>query len=56
MMTSTDDRIILARYLVEDNTKDYVIFNQDETANINIIKSVFKKLIGPYKLFDEKEE
>ena len=41
--------------MIEDNDQDYVIFDEELTTDIHIIKSVFKKLIGNIQLIDEAD-
>jgi hypothetical protein len=45
----------LARYLVEDNAEEYVTYDEQLKADRNIIKSVFKKLVGRYQLYTDDE-
>lgn len=47
---------IIARYLIEDNTSDFVLYNEYLSNDSGVIKSVLKKLIGKYELFSEEEE
>jgi hypothetical protein len=46
---------LLARYLVEDNTEEFITYDEFISADRNIIKSVFKKLVGRYTLFQDDE-
>jgi len=50
-----DKRQLLARYLVEDNSEEVVTYNEELSADCNIVKSVFKKLVGRYTLFSEAD-
>ncbi|CAD8151382.1 unnamed protein product [Paramecium pentaurelia] len=47
---------LLSRYLVEDNSEDYLIYDQDRTNQTTIIKSVMKKIVGKYEILDNEEE
>ncbi len=48
--------MLIARYLVEDNNQDYIIFNVNATNSLLIVKTIFKTLIGKYKILTEAEE
>lgn len=41
-MMEEKERLLVARYLIEDNTEDYVLHNLMNSNSIKIIKSVFK--------------
>lgn len=47
-----EDALLVARYLIEENSEDWVYFDENETREISIVKSIFKNLIKSYKLFD----
>ncbi|CAD8148051.1 unnamed protein product [Paramecium octaurelia] len=47
---------LLSRYLVEDNSQDYLIYDQDRTNQTSIIKSVMKKIVGKYEILQNEEE
>ena len=38
--------IKLCRYLIEDNNEDYIKFNLHAKQDINIVKTIFKQLVG----------
>lgn len=46
---------LLARYLVEDNQEDFLIYDEERFNDVTIVKSVLKKLIGKYQLFEREE-
>ena len=54
-MTNAENITMVARYLVEDNMEEFILFDPYRTQDKIIVKSVFKRLIGQYKLFDESE-
>ncbi|CAD8121289.1 unnamed protein product [Paramecium sonneborni] len=56
MMVEEKERILVARYLIEDNTEDYILFNQLNSNSVSIIKSVLKQLLGKYQLFSKQEK
>ena len=56
VLKEADKRVLLARYLIEDNSLDYVFFDNNLKASVAVIKSVLKKTLGSYKLFTEKEK
>lgn len=49
-------RTLLARYLVEDNSEDFVHFDECVATDLTIIRSVLKKCLGGYSLLEESEE
>ncbi len=56
-MDSEENAILLARYLIEDNNEEYIIFDEYRISEIDPVKNIFKKFIGPYELLTpEKEE
>ena len=56
VVKEVDKRVLLARYLIEDNSLDYVFFDNNLKASVAVIRSVLKKTLGSYKLFTEKEK
>lgn len=40
---------------MEDNAEEFVAYDESLSADRNIVKSVFKKLVGRYTLYDESE-
>ncbi|CAK82958.1 unnamed protein product (macronuclear) [Paramecium tetraurelia] len=52
---SYDQRKLIARYLVEDNNEDYVVYDALKGNDTQIVLSVFKQLIGKYELFTKRE-
>lgn len=55
-MSDLESNLLLARYLVEDNDNDYVKFNYQAHINIDVIKSRFKTIVGPIKVYSNEEE
>ncbi|CAD8164827.1 unnamed protein product [Paramecium pentaurelia] len=51
-----DESSLLARYLIEDNTEDHILYDRQRTQTKIIIKSVYKKLLGEFNLFNESEK
>ncbi|KAM3144405.1 hypothetical protein pb186bvf_003569 [Paramecium bursaria] len=51
-----DDALILARYLVEDNNEEFVQYDTQKQQKKFIIKSVYKKLLGEFKLYSQEEK
>ncbi|CAD8062062.1 unnamed protein product [Paramecium sonneborni] len=47
---------LFSRYLVEDNSEDYVIYDQDRKNKTSIIKSVMKKIVGKYEILSNEQE
>lgn len=46
----------MARYLIEDNTENNIEFDLDRTNKMHIVKSIFKNLVGNFKLLSIEEE
>lgn len=55
-VSDLESNLLLARYLVEDNDNDYVKFNYQAHINIDVIKSRFKTIVGPIKVYSNEEE
>ncbi|CAK70531.1 unnamed protein product (macronuclear) [Paramecium tetraurelia] len=55
-MQQQKQALLLARYLIEDNTQPYVEFTPLQTNDNCVIKSVLKNIIGKYQLFDIQSE
>lgn len=47
---------LLARYLIEDNTQDWVDYDEDMTSQFQMVRSIFKQLIGKYRIYTADEE
>lgn len=45
----------MARYLVEDNAEEIITYEEELGADRNIVKSVFKKIVGRYTLYEAAE-
>ncbi|CAD8156115.1 unnamed protein product [Paramecium octaurelia] len=56
IMNDEREKLLVARYLVEDNTQDYVLHSLKNSNSISIIKSVLKQLLGKYELFTNSEK
>lgn len=48
--------MLVSRFLIEDNTDDYIIVDENRTQDTTIIRDVFKKLVNKYVLFTSEEE
>ncbi|KRX00182.1 hypothetical protein PPERSA_10681 [Pseudocohnilembus persalinus] len=48
--------LLLARYLVEDNKEDKIIFDEEMAVNLPTVRSRFRYLIGEFKLFSAQED
>lgn len=46
----------MARYLVEPNEEEYLLFDLNREQEMVIIKSVFRKLVGYYTPLEEEDE
>jgi len=51
-----NNAILLARFIVEPQDEETIVFDQNRSQDLSIVKNVFKKLVGNYKLLDEDEE
>ena len=45
--------LLVSRYLIESNEEDYVYIDTTRISEINIVKSVFRKLVGAYVIDEE---
>ncbi|CAD8082922.1 unnamed protein product [Paramecium sonneborni] len=52
---SYEQRKLIARYLVEDNYEDYIVYDALRSNDTSIVLSIFKQLIGKYELFQKEE-
>lgn len=48
--------LLLARYMVEDNDKDHLLLDMHRRISRPIVRSIFKKIVGDYKVLDMKTE
>ncbi len=55
MVKDEDSSILLARYMVEENKESHIEFSFDRTNEIEIVKSVFKTIVGKSKIYTEEE-
>lgn len=46
----------LGRYLVEDNKEDKIVFDEERMGQKEVIKSLFKKVIGNYRMLNQTED
>lgn len=56
MIQEENDRILVARYIIEDNQEDYVYYNEGVENDIEITKSIFRQMVHDYKLWTPEEE
>lgn len=47
---------MIARYLVEDNEDDYVMFDPNRSESIVRVTCIFKKLVNNYSLYTEEQD
>ena len=50
MIIDDDAALLLARYLTEDNTQEFVGFNEEIMQQLSIVRSIMTNLVGPYKI------
>eukprot|EP01017_Pseudomicrothorax_dubius_P047623 TRINITY_DN8575_c0_g1_i3.p1 TRINITY_DN8575_c0_g1~~TRINITY_DN8575_c0_g1_i3.p1 ORF type:complete len:329 (-),score=106.93 TRINITY_DN8575_c0_g1_i3:464-1450(-) len=55
-MEDKEQALFVARYLIEDNTEEYLQFDRTRACDVNVVKSIFKKFIGNYKLLTHEED
>ena len=48
--------MLVARYLVEDNSFEFISFNPDLTENLVRVRSIFTKFVGAYRVTTMEEE
>ena len=53
---SDDDALFVARYTIEDNSEDKIIFDEYRSNDISVIKTVFRNLIGKFEILSPKDE
>ncbi|CAD8131873.1 unnamed protein product [Paramecium octaurelia] len=47
---------LLARYMIEDNSQDFVEYDEEATSQLQIVRSIFKQIVGKCRIFTEEEE
>ena len=48
--------VLIARYLIEDNTDDYVFYDENAKNDVNFVKSVLRQLLGTIRVLNPEEE
>ena len=48
--------MLLARFMVEDNSDEFVDFLVDREGSFIQAKSIFQKVVGEYRIFSVEEE
>ena len=48
--------MFFTRFLIEENSEDYVIFDKNAESNRATVRSRFRFIIGNYDLFSEEKE
>ncbi|CAK90637.1 unnamed protein product (macronuclear) [Paramecium tetraurelia] len=56
MLFEQDKALTFARFLIEDNSQEFVEFNIELTENLDRVKSIFTKIVGKYRIFTPDEE
>ncbi|CAD8136884.1 unnamed protein product [Paramecium pentaurelia] len=56
MLFEQDKALMFARFLIEDNSQEFVEFNIELTETLERVKSIFTKIIGNYRIFTAEEE
>lgn len=49
-MADPSDAKLIARYMVEDGSEEWATLDPDSNCKVSIVKSVFRHLVGCYKL------
>jgi len=52
-LTNEDEILLTARYLVEDNESEYLLYDENAKNDLHIVRSILKKMIGNLPPFDE---
>lgn len=47
-----NDSLLIARYLIEDNCEDQVIFSFNHCASMPTVRSILRNLLGRYTIYD----
>lgn len=55
-MIDVEQIYLVSRYMIEDNAQEWVDYDEDNQQNIHIVKSIFSKFVGKYKIFSEDDD
>jgi hypothetical protein len=55
VLKNKDSGRLLARFLIEDNDKDYIIFDKNVVNSLQMVKSIFRNVVGNYKVLTKAE-
>ncbi|KAL4504508.1 hypothetical protein ABPG72_009954 [Tetrahymena utriculariae] len=55
-MTDEGQILTLSRYLIEDNSQDWVTFDPNQRNNISVVKSVLRHLLENYNIVSQQQE
>jgi FtsZ-binding cell division protein ZapB len=55
-MTEEGQALLVARYMIEDNSSEYVVLDRDKRAEVSVLRSVLKNFLGRYELLTGSEE
>jgi hypothetical protein len=55
VLKNKDSGRLLARFLIEDNDKDYIIFDKNVVNSLQMVKSIFRNVVGNYKVLTKPE-
>ena len=52
-MEKEEEVILTARYLIEDNANEYLLYDENTKNDLHIVRSILKKLLGTLPPWDE---
>ncbi|CAD8151268.1 unnamed protein product [Paramecium pentaurelia] len=56
LLIDEDSALLVARYLTEDNSQEFVVYNDQLTQSTTIVRSILQKLIGNYDILTSEIE
>ncbi|CAD8147943.1 unnamed protein product [Paramecium octaurelia] len=56
LLIDEDSALLVARYLTEDNSQEFVVYNDQLTQSTTIVRSILQKLIGNYEILTNEIE
>ncbi|CAD8051667.1 unnamed protein product [Paramecium primaurelia] len=56
LLIDEDSALLVARYLTEDNSQEFIVYNDQLTQSTTIVRSILQKLIGNYDILTSEIE
>jgi len=54
-LTNEEEIVLSARYLVEDNESEYLLYDENAKNDLHVVRSILKKMIGNLPPFNEAQ-